>query len=76
MEKLLREEIRHDYERTISEKDNEFQKLKEGFEGYKYELNNEIKEEVAKEISTLDRKVKGMIKKNENEINSQAWTAP
>lgn len=76
MEKLLREEIRHDYERTISEKDNEIQKLKEGFEGYKYELNNEIKEEVAKEISTLDRKVKGMIKKNENEINSQAWTAP
>lgn len=37
---------------------------------YKNELNNEIKEEVAKEILSLDKRVKLIVDKRENTMNS------
>ena len=58
MERLLRQEIKHQYEKTISDKENMIQKYKGSFSVYKEGLNNEIKEEVAKEIQQLDKKVK------------------
>jgi hypothetical protein len=58
MERLMRKEIRLDYDKYIKEKDNEIHMLKESFDSYKLELNNEIKSEVAKEIMTLDKRVK------------------
>ena len=63
MEKMMRSEVRHEYEKAISEKDNLIAKFRESFSTYKSELNNEIKEEVAKEIFGLDKKVKQIIDK-------------
>ena len=36
---------------------------------YKSELNNEIKEEVAREILSLDKKVKTIVKKRDSVAN-------
>ena len=69
MERLMREEVRHEYERVIQEKDNVIHRFKESFQNYKNELNNEIKEEVAKEILTLDKKVKSIAKKEHSSMN-------
>jgi hypothetical protein len=41
-------------------------KFKESFDAYKNGLNNEIKEEVAKEIFSLDRKVKLIVDKKDH----------
>lgn len=59
----MRKEIRHEYDRSILEKDNIIKQYKDSFNLYKSELNNEIKEEVAKEISSLDKKVKTIVDK-------------
>lgn len=40
MEKLLHQEVRHEYERAIKERDNELHKYKASFTTYKSELNN------------------------------------
>ena len=60
----MRQELRHEYERIIQEKDNTIHKFRESFQIYKSELNNEIKEEVAKEILSLDKRVKSIVKKD------------
>ena len=62
----MRQEMRHEFERTIQEKDHQIAKFKESFLAYKSELNNEIKEEVAKEILSLDKKVKTIVQKKEH----------
>ena len=64
MERLMRQELRHEYERGILEREQTIQRFREAFVTYKSELNNEIKEEVAKEIMSLDRRVKVIAKKN------------
>ena len=68
----MREEVRHEYERIIQEKDNVIHRFKESFQNYKNELNNEIKEEVAKEILSLDKKVKFIAKKDNSSMNLNA----
>lgn len=42
--------------------------MKNSFNLYKFELNNEIKEEVAKEITSLDKKVKNLIDKKDSKL--------
>jgi hypothetical protein len=51
MEKMMRQELRHEYERTIKEREDEKNKYKESFITYKDDLNNQIKEEVAIRIN-------------------------
>lgn len=65
MERLMRQEVRHDYEKIIQEKDNTINQYKQSFNTYKLELNNEIKEEVAKEIQHLDKKVKTIVERKD-----------
>ncbi len=63
MEKLMRQELRNEYERAITERDNELKTLKESFAAYKSELNNQIKEEVAIRITETSQEVKNMVQK-------------
>ena len=47
MERMMRQELRHEYERAIIERENQMNRYKESFHTYKNDLNNQIKEEVA-----------------------------
>lgn len=40
MEKMMRQELRHEYERFIIERENEMNRYKESFVTYKNDLNN------------------------------------
>jgi hypothetical protein len=63
MERRMRQELRHEYERSIIEKDNESKKYKESFVNYKSDLNNQIIEEVATRITETQQEIKNMVMK-------------
>ena len=58
MERLMRDEIRFEYQNTIVKRNNEIQKYKQSFRDYKQELNNEIKAEVSNEKALIGKKMK------------------
>lgn len=63
MERMMRQELRHEYERAIVERENEKNKYKESFSTYKDDLNNQIKEEVAIRINETQQDIKNLVQK-------------
>jgi len=63
MERLLHQQVRHEYERAIQERDNELQKYKESFHTYKSDLNNQIKEEVAMRLTETSQDIKQLFRR-------------
>ena len=63
MERLLRQELRHEYERDITERDIEISKYKDSFHTYKSDLNNQIKEEVAIRLTETQQDINLLFRK-------------
>lgn len=58
MENCIRDEIRNEFRSEIQEKGALISKQKNDFSSFRKEINIDLSEQVAKEISTLDHKFK------------------
>ena len=67
MERRMRQELRHEYERSIVERENESRKYKESFVNYKSDLNNQMIEVVASRINEAQIEIKNMVMKKAHE---------
>jgi hypothetical protein len=63
MERMMRGELRHEYERFILERENEVARYRASFNGYKDDLNNQIKEEVAVRINETGVEIKNLVQR-------------
>ncbi len=70
MEKYIRQEMRREFSNEILEKGLHIAKEKDKFSQYKRELNLDLAESIAKEISQLDNKFKSQ---SYQRMTSQAY---
>ena len=57
MEKLMRDEVRHEFERTIQERDNTILRLKADFKHYRSEMKNTL---IKSATELIDDNVEGL----------------
>lgn len=58
MEKYLREEITHEFQREMQEKDNKIKSLSDNFNNFRSEMQTDLQKQCANEIMALDEVAK------------------